>query len=89
MKISKIKSALIKANRAEERCFKAESELFLECQKLCNYPLNFCQYQPSDGFCLVFDTDKVKDVDISVKSFIDLVSKLKRKLELEDIISTF
>lgn len=89
MEISKIKSALIKANEAEERCFKAESELFLECQKLCNYPLNFCQYQPSDGFCLVFDTDKVKDVDISVKSFIDLVSKLKRKLELEDIISTF
>ena len=89
MNTQKIKSALIKANKAEERFHTAESELFLECQKLCNYPLNFCQYQPSDGFCLVFDTDNIKDVDISVKSFIDLVSKLKRKLELEDIISTF
>lgn len=89
MSIQKVKSALIKANKAEERLFSAESELFIECQKLCNYPLEFCQYQPSDGFCLVFNTDKVKDVDISVRSFIDLVSKLKRKLELEDIISTF
>lgn len=89
MDTQKIKSALIKANEAEERLYTAESELFIECQKLCNHPLNFCQYQPSDGFCLVFDTDKVKDVDISVKSFIDLVSKLKRKLELKDIISTF
>lgn len=89
MSIQKVKSALIKANNAEEQFHKAESELFIECQELCNYPLNFCQYQPSDGFCLVFDTDKVKDVDISVRSFIDLVSKLKRKLELEDITSTF
>lgn len=89
MSIQKVKSALIKANNAEERFHAAESELFIECQKLCNYPLKFCQYQPSDGFCLVFDTDKVKDADISVSSFIDLVSKLKRKLELEDITSTF
>lgn len=89
MSIQTVKSALIKANKAEGRFSIAESELFIECQKLCNYPLNFCQYQPSDGFCLIFDTDKVKDVDISVRSFIDLVSKLKRKLELEDIISTF
>ena len=89
MNIQKVKSALIKANNAEQRLNLAESELFTECQKLCNYPLEFCQYQPSDGFCLVFNTDKVKDVDISVRSFIDLVSKLKRKLELKDIISTF
>lgn len=89
MNIQKVKSALTKANKAEERFYTAESELFIECQKLCNYPLNFCQYQPSDGFCLVFDTDEVEDVDISVSSFIDLVSKVKRKLELEDIISTF
>lgn len=89
MSIQKVKSALIKAIKAEERFHNAESELFIECQELCNYPLNFCQYQPSDGFCLVFNTDKVKDVDISVKSFIDLVFKLKRKLELEDIFSTF
>ena len=89
MNIQKVKSALIKANNAEQRLNLAESELFTECQKLCNYPLEFCQYQPSDGFCLVFNTDKVKDVDISVRSFIDLVSKLKRKLELEDITSTF
>ena len=89
MSIQKVKSALIKAIKAEERLYTAESELFIECQKLCNHTLNFCQYQPSDGFCLVFDTDKVKDVDISVRSFIDLASKLKRKLELEDILSTF
>lgn len=89
MSIQKVESALIKANKAEERFYHAESELFLECQQLCNYPLKFCQYQPSDGFCLVFDTDEFKDIDISVRSFIDLVSKLKRKLELKDIISTF
>lgn len=89
MNIQKVKTALIKANEAEERFYRAESELFIECQKLCNYPLKFCQYQPSDNFCLVFDTEEYKNTDISVKSFIDLVSKLKRKLELEDIISTF
>lgn len=89
MSIQQVKSAFSKANKAEERFHIAESELFIECQKLCNYPLKFCQYQPSDGFCLVYDTDEAKDNDISVYTFIDLVSKLKRKLELKDILSVF
>lgn len=47
MSIQKVKSALIKANKKEELFHSAESELFIECQKLChtcNIPMLQCKY---------------------------------------------
>lgn len=89
MKIQKIKSALTIANNAEYRLYSACNTLLMECQNCCEYPLDFCEYQSGDGFCLGYEANGYDNNFISVNSFIDLVAKHKRKLELEDVIKTF
>lgn len=89
MKIQKIKSALTIANNAEYRLHNACDTLLRECQSCCEYPLDFCEYQSSDGFCLCYGTDKCDNNLISVNSFIELVKKSTRKLKLEDLLSIF
>jgi hypothetical protein len=89
MKISKIKSALTKANNAETYYTRIMNELLIECQHCCNFELVFCEYQSGDGFCLGYETDDYDNNLISVSTFINLVAKHKRKLELKDVIKTF
>lgn len=84
-----IKTALDKANKAESRYNKAMNQLLNECQHFCNFELIFCEYQSGDGFCLGYEANGYDNNLISVNSFIDLVAKHKRKLELEDVIKTF
>ena len=89
MKITRIKSALTKANNAELYYNRKINQLLIECQQCCNFELVFCEYQSGDGFCLGYKTDDYDNNLISVDSFINLVAKHKRKLDLEDVIKTF
>lgn len=89
MKIQKIKSTLTVANNAESRLYRAENRLLKECQDCCEYPLDFCEYQSGDGFCLGYRTDEFDNNLISVNTFIELVRKSTRRLKLEDLQGTF
>lgn len=89
MKISKIKSALTKANNAEAHLYRTTNHLLNECQHCCNVELLFCEYQSGDGFCLGYEANGYDNNLISVDTFIKLVAEHKRKLELEDIVTTF
>lgn len=88
MKIQTIKSALTIANNAESRLYRARNKLLAECQSCCEYPLDFCEYQSGDGFCLGYSTGEFDNNLISVNSFIKLVRKSTRRLKLEDLQST-
>lgn len=89
MKISKMKSALIKANNAKQHYNSVMNQLLIECQHFCNFEILFCEYQSADGFCLGYEANGYDNNLIPVRTFIDLVAKHKRKLELEDVIKTF
>lgn len=89
MKIQKIKSSLTVANNARSRLYRAENKLLKECQDCCEYPLDFCEYQSGDGFCLGYNADGYDNNLISVNSFIELVKKSTGRLKLEDLLSTF
>lgn len=89
MKIQKIKSALTRANNAEYRLYSACNALLTECQNCCEYPLDFCEYQSGDGFCLCYKTDECDNNLISVRTFMELVRKSTRRLKLEDLQNTF
>ena len=84
MKISKIKSSLKKALDAESYLYRARNQLLQECQNCCEGELVSCEYQPSDGFCLGYETEDCDYNQISVSSFIEIVSKSKRRLKLSD-----
>lgn len=84
MKISKIKSSLTKALNAESYLYKARNQLLQECQACCEDELDDCEYQPSDGFCLTYTTKDSKCNQITVDTFIELASKLKRRLKISD-----
>lgn len=89
MKMHKIKTALIVANNVENELNRACSTLLAECQTCCEVPLSFCEYQSADGFCLGYDNGIIDNQLISVTSFIELVSKSKRRLTLEDLQGVF
>lgn len=84
MKTSKIKSALKKALDAESYLYRARNQLLQECQACCEDELVSCEYQPSDGFCLGYETEDCDYNQISVSSFIEIASKSKRRLKLSD-----
>ena len=84
MKISKIKSYLQKALNAESQLYRASNQLLKECQNCCEYEFVSCEYQPSDGFCLGYETEDCDYNQISVTSFMELASKSKRRLKLSD-----
>lgn len=84
MKTSKIKAALKKALDAESYLYRARNQLLQECQACCEDEFDACEYQPSDGFCLSYATEDFECNDISVTSFIELVSKSKRRLKISD-----
>ena len=89
MKISKIKSALTKANNAETYYNRITNQLLKECQHCCNFELFSCVYHNRDGFCLGYETDVYGIKFIPVDMFVNVVAKHKRKLELNDVIKTF
>lgn len=84
MKTSKIKAALKKALDAESHFYRARNLLLQECQACCEDVFDDCDYQPSDGFCLSYVTEDFDCDHISVTSFIELVSKSKRRLKISD-----
>lgn len=84
MKTSKIKSALKKSLDAESYLYMARNQLLQECQACCEDELVYCEYQPSDSFCLGYETEDCDYNQISVTTFIELASKSKRKLKLSD-----
>ena len=84
MKTSKIKSALKKSLDAESYLYMARNQLLQECQACCEDELVYCEYQPSDGFLLGYETEDCDYNLISVTTFIELVSKSKRRLKISD-----
>lgn len=84
MKTSKIKSSLKKALDAESYLYRARNQLLQECQACCEDEIVYCEYQPSDGFLLGYETEDFDCNQISVTTFIELASKSKRKLKLSD-----
>ena len=70
MKISKIKSSLRKALDAESYLYRARNQLLEECQACCEDELVYCEYQPSDGFFLGYETEDFDCNLISVTTFI-------------------
>lgn len=85
MKIKQISNWVGKATHYSEIKTKYEDKITLEIQKYCDFKIKFCHYQPSDGYVLVYDSNEFTDIDLSVNRVIELYTKLKRKITLDDL----
>ena len=56
-----------------------------ECQKYCDFKIQFVQNDPSDGLVLVYDDEEYTAVHCPVDSILKLYDELKRKITLDDI----
>lgn len=85
MKIKQINNWIEKARYYNELKTKYEDKIALEIQKYCDFEIKFCHYQPSDGFVLIYNSNEFTDIDLSVNRAIELYTKLKRKITLNDL----
>ena len=56
-----------------------------ECQKYCDFEIQFVQNDPSDGLVLVYDNKRFPDVHCPVDYFLNLYDKLQRTITLDDM----
>ena len=56
-----------------------------ECQKYCDFEIQFVQNDPSDGLVLGYDDEEYADVHCPVDYILKLYDELKRKITLDDI----
>ena len=56
-----------------------------ECQKCCDFEIQFVQNDPSDGLVLVYDNYDFTDVHCPVDYFLNLYDKLQRTITLDDM----
>lgn len=85
MKVKQINNWIEKAKNYRELETKYEDKIVLEIQKYCDFEIKFCHYQPSDGYVLVYDSNEFTNIDLSVNRVIELYTKLRRKVKLDDL----
>ena len=69
------------ANKSDNYAQKIANEI----QNYCDFEIKFAQNEPSDGLVLCYDTEEYEECHISVDNIVELYTKLKRKLTLDDV----